>query len=223
MTESKKILNKTRAHTRYELADGTKVPGVTTMTGQLAKHGLVPWANKLGLEGIDVRKFVDELGTIGTLAHYIVECQLKDIEPDLGDFTPNQSEMAQKCVNKFDEWLKENKFKVIETELQLVSEEYFFGGTCDIYCELNGKKTLIDLKTSKAVYDEQFTQVSAYKFLLEANGHPVEDVRIVRIGRNELEGFEDKKVENLKLHWAKFRHLLELYKIDKVIKNGGKK
>lgn len=221
MTESQKILNKTRAHTRYELADGTFVPGVTTITGLLAKQGLIPWANKLGLEGIDVGKYVDELAIIGTLAHYIIECQLKEVKPDLSDFTPNQVSMSEKCVSKFNMWLTENKFKVIRAEQQLVSEKYKFGGTCDIYCDLNGKKTLIDLKTSKAVYQEMKYQVAAYKALLVENGYPVEEVRIIRIGRNDKEGFEDVNVSNLDLHWKVFAHLKRVYEIERDIKNEG--
>ena len=41
-----------RAHQRYKIEDGTIVPGVTTVVGILNKPALVPWANKLGLEGI---------------------------------------------------------------------------------------------------------------------------------------------------------------------------
>ena len=45
---------KYKAHTRYELKDGTYVPGTTTITGLENKPFLVPWANRLGLEGIAV-------------------------------------------------------------------------------------------------------------------------------------------------------------------------
>ena len=44
---------KSKAHQRYKLADGTQVPGVTTITGQLNKPALIIWANRLGLQGID--------------------------------------------------------------------------------------------------------------------------------------------------------------------------
>ena len=97
----------------------------------------------------------------------------------------------------------------------MVSEKYQFGGTCDIYCDLNGKKTLIDLKTAKGIFPEMHTQVAAYKILLEENGYPVEDVRILRIGRDESEGFEDQKVAMVDLHWQRFLHCLEIYKINK--------
>ena len=58
---------------RYRLLDKSIVPGVTTILNVLSKPALVPWANKLGLQGIEVGKYVDALGEIGTLAHLMVE------------------------------------------------------------------------------------------------------------------------------------------------------
>jgi len=208
-------MKKAKAHTRYELKDGTYIPGTTTITGLQAKPFLIPWANKLGLEGIAVGKYVDALASIGTLAHYIVECELSDKKLDLSDNTPNEIKMAKNSVDKFHKWKEQNKFEVIKCELSLVSEIHKFGGTADIYCILNGKKTLIDLKTGKACYPEHFTQVSAYEQLLIENGYPVEDVRILRIGRDESEGFDDLGVPNRGLHWDKFLRLRDIYYINK--------
>ena len=43
-----KIKGISKAHTVYKLADGTRVPGATTITGLLNKPHLVRWANKIG-------------------------------------------------------------------------------------------------------------------------------------------------------------------------------
>lgn len=204
-----------KAHTIYRLADGTRVVGTTTVTGILAKPALVPWANKLGLQGISVSKYVDNLAGAGTLAHKIIEDYIKKEETDFSDFTPNQRSMAENAVIKFFNWEKENKFEPIKSELMLVSEQFRFGGQIDIYANLNGKPTLIDLKTSKACYPEHFTQVAAYRQLLVENGHKVEDVRILRIGRDEGEGFDDIKVPFIELHWARFKHCLQIYELNK--------
>jgi hypothetical protein len=48
-----KIKSISKAHTIYKTAEGVRVPGATTITGLLNKPYLVPWANKLGLEGIE--------------------------------------------------------------------------------------------------------------------------------------------------------------------------
>ncbi len=211
-------MSKANAHQKYYTKDGILVPGVTTVLGVLAKPALIPWANKLGLQGIEVGKFVDSLGDIGTLCHTIIECYLKKQEVDYSDYTPNQKVLAENASKKFFEWEKKNNLKTLQSELQLVSEKYFFGGTCDIYGELNGKKTLIDIKTSKATYPEHFTQVAAYKLLLEENGYPVEDAKILRIGREEAEGFDEKDVPLIEIHQEKFLACLKILQIDNKLK-----
>ncbi len=204
---------------RYRLLDKSIVPGVTTILNVLSKPALVPWANKLGLQGIEVGKYVDALGEIGTLAHLMVENYLNTKVVDyLQDFSKSQVEKATNAFNKFLKWEKENDFKFLGSELPYVSEMYKFGGTIDIYCELNGKKTLIDLKTSRAVYSEHRTQVSAYKQLLEENDHAVEDVRILRIGRDISEGFDDISVPMIDLHFHRFKHCLSIYSLNKRLK-----
>ncbi len=212
------MTKKVKAHTRYRAKDNTIVPGVTTITGILNKPALVKWANNLGLQGIDSAKYVDDKAEIGKCAHYMIEQYLKNEKLDLSDYTPNQLDTAENAVLKFYEWKKHQDFRVIESELKLVSEEHRFGGQCDIYCVLNGKNTLIDLKTSKGIFPEMFTQVSAYQQLLIENGFPCEDVRILRIGRDESEGFDDRKVPFLDLHWKRFLHCLAIYTLNKQIK-----
>jgi len=210
--------NKTQAHPKYLLEDGSRVVGVTTVLSVMAKPALKFWANKLGLDGISISKYVDNLADIGTLCHKMVENYINNVETDFSDYSPNQRDKADNAFIKFLEWEKENEFTPIDSELRLVSEKYKFGGTCDIYAKLNGKLTLIDLKTSKACYSEQHTQVAAYSHLLQENGKEVEDVRILRIGRDETEGFEDIKIQAIDLHWRRFKHCLALYEINKRLK-----
>jgi len=212
------IQKKTKAHTRYRNKANDIVVGVTTITGILNKPALVRWANNLGLKGIDSTKYVDDLANVGTLAHLMVENYLNLQETDFSDFTQNERDRAENAIIKFFAWEKENDFEMIGTEMKLISEEHQFGGQCDIYGELNGKKTLIDLKTSKACYSEHYTQVSAYRALLEENGYPVEDTRILRIGREEKEGFDDLHVPNIDLHFKKFLLCLEIYQLNKKLK-----
>ena len=57
-----------KQHTVYKLKDGTRVPSVTTYLKVLDKSNyLVPWANKLGMAGIDSTKYRDEKARIGSL------------------------------------------------------------------------------------------------------------------------------------------------------------
>ncbi len=211
-------MGKAKAHQQYFTKDGILVPGVTTVLGVLAKPALVPWANKLGLQGIEVGKFVDSLADVGTLCHHIIECYLKKQVVDYSDYTPNQRVLAENAAKKFFDWEKKHDFNILRSELQLVSEKYFFGGTCDIYCELDEKKTLIDIKTSKGCYPEHFTQCAAYRLLLRENGYEVENVKILRIGREEAEGFDEKEVPLIDIHEEKFLACLKILQIDNKLK-----
>ena len=105
-------------------------------------------------------------------------------------------------------------------ESPLVSEEYGFGGAIDCFCKLDGVYTLLDFKTGKAIYPEMMHQVAAYRQLLLEADQPVfnADCRILRIGRDEDEGFEDKLVGNLDKHFELFKHCLAIYNLQKEIR-----
>ncbi len=216
-----KAKKKDRGHQRYRLRDGTIVPGVTTIVGVMAKPALINWANRMGLQGIDTTKYVDSLADAGTLAHYLVECDLVDEEPDpayLDEFSKVDLDRAENSLLSYYEWRKQHEIEIIGTEMQLVSEEHGFGGTCDIYCKLDGRFALIDIKTCKALYgkaDEKWTQVAGYSLLLEENFHKVDAEYILRIGREESEGFEFVESPDPLLHSDRFFTCLELYNINK--------
>jgi len=209
---------KVKAHQKYYLKDGTLVPGTTTILSVLAKPALIKWANNLGLKGIDSNKYRDEKAEIGTLAHYLIECELKGQTPDTSDYSKNQIDQAENSLLSFYEWMKNHKLEVIGSEMQLVSEKYRYGGTVDCFGILDGVPTLIDFKTSNAIYPEMLHQLAAYKQLLKENGYEVKKARILRIGRDETEGFEERLCTNLKLHWEIFKHCLAIYNLQKQLK-----
>lgn len=215
------VKKKSKAHQRYKTSDGRPCVGVTTVLGVMNKPALVGWANRLGLDGYDVNKYVDGLANIGTLIHYLVECNIKEQEPELNDYTANEINTAKKSFGKWQDWRSKNDFKLLNSELQLVSDSLQFGGTCDIYAIVNGIHTVLDIKTSKACYSEQRTQTVAYKELLIENKMPVTECRIIRIGRDENEGFDDILVGGHDLHWKRFKACLELYWANKNIDNSG--
>jgi hypothetical protein len=204
---------KVLAHQRYYLADRTLVPGVTTVLSVLDKPYLVAWANRLGLQGIDSRKYTDEAATVGTLAHYLVECELAGIEPELDDYTPNQLERAQHSLQHFHQWRSEHELKPVLVEEQLVSETYRYGGTVDCVALLDGQLTLIDNKTSSDIYDEHKWQVAAYLALVVEQGHQCKAARILRIPRSENEGLLEHVLSRVELEtgWRIFWHALQIY------------
>ena len=210
-------IKKAKAHQVYKTKDGQRVPGVTTILGILDKPALKYWANKIGLLGIEVNKYVDELADIGTLTHYRVECEFAGRQADLSDYSANQINLSDNSMLSFYDWQKAHKIEPISNELQLVSEEYGYGGTCDIYCLLDGKKTLIDLKTGKAIYDDHLLQVSAYRFLLIENGYEVEETRILNIPRAENEEFMERKLADPDAYFEIFIYCKKIYDLKKKI------
>ena len=217
MTNTDLIIKKrSKAHQRYRLADGTIVPGVTTILGVMNKPALVKWANNLGLQGIDSSAYVDETAKIGTLAHEMVQEYLGGPEWDRSAYNPGQIDLAENAVLSFFEWERRNvsSFETVFIEKQFVSETNRYGGTVDWYGELDEQMWLVDFKTCKALFPEHTYQTAAYWALLLEHGYRVDGVRILRIGRSEDEGFDDKIIgrEEIEDAYRVFESALNLYR-----------
>ena len=222
-------IKKSKPHTTYRLKDGTMVPGVTTVLGVMNKPALVPWANKLGLSGIEVGKYVDGLAEIGSLAHAMILCHLHKEKPDLSDSSPNQVSKAENCLCSFFEWEKQHTIEPMLLETPLVSETYGFGGTPDFVGRVDGQIEVIDFKTGKAIYEEHLYQAAAYEQLVAERALSealpgevvgVDRLRILQIGRDETEGFSEKVIASWDSHWGVFKACLDLYNARKVSGNG---
>ena len=205
------------AHTRYYTSFGEQVPGATTITGLLNKPALVKWANNLGLEGIDSSKYVDKAAKIGTLIHSMVESHITGRELDLSDYSEVEIETAKIGYGKYLYWEQLHTIEPIFNERGFASEKYRYGGTCDFYCILDGEPTLIDFKSCKAIYDEQFCQVSGYANLLKEQGYKVKRILILRIGRDETEGFEERYITRAQItkFFEIFKNLIKIYYLKK--------
>ena len=211
-------MSKTAAHIRYRTKDGAIVPGVTTVLSVLAKPALVPWANKLGLQGIDVTKYVDDKAAIGTLAHAMVTDKLTGKETDTADFSAKQIAAAENSAASFWEWEKANHIESVHfVETPLVSEIHRYGGTQDIFCKIGVKNVLIDLKTGKGIWPEHTYQVAALKELLFEHGYEVDDVRVLNIPRAEGESFSEKicTPKQIERGLSIFTHCLSIYTLVK--------
>lgn len=202
-------------HTVYKLTDGTRVPGVTTVIGVLNKPALVPWANKMGLQGIDTNRYVDELADAGTLAHDMILHLHGGPIPELPMYSEYQVELASNSLKSYNSWASLHTIEPLLLEQPLVSEIFSFGGTPDMLCSLDGIATLMDFKTGKALYPEHGTQVAAYRQLLREASFDVDEVQILRIGRTEDEGFEVKPIHRLDMQWELFLHCMEVYRLQK--------
>ncbi len=210
-------MNTTKAHTQYYLKSGDQAPGVTTVLGVLSKPFLVKWANNLGLKGIDSSKFTNKMASIGTITHLMVMCHLSGTSPDLSEYSQQDISIAENCMLSFLEWEKEHKLEPVILEIPLVSDIYGYGGTPDFIGLVNGRLELLDFKTSNAIWDSNFYQLAAYRQIAIEHGHKVERARILRIGRDSNEGFEERLMTKFDNEFNLFRNCLSIYNLLKLM------
>ncbi len=208
-----------KAHAVYTTTEGERVPGVTSILALKSKD-LTNWAFKLGQQNPalnSVRDYVDDLARIGSLIHHYVECRIQGLVPETDDWSANEIRTAEPAMAKFDAWLSQHQFKLIASERKMVSDRWRFGGTIDIFAEVDGIRALCDIKTGRGIYREYFYQCSAYAELLREHGERVDEIRILRIGRVGAEGLEERVVRDWSPYWLAFLDLRELYQHEKDI------
>lgn len=197
---------------RYRTADGESVPGVTTVTGLLAKPSLVRWANKLGLQGIDAGAYTERTARVGSLAHAMISAALLGEDFAAPDAAPEELEQARRSLAQFLAWREGHSLRPVHCESAFVSERLRYGGTVDCYCVLDGEPVLLDFKTGRSIYPEYFVQLAAYAQLLREQGFPVQELRVLRLGG---EGWEEKSVRESERWFSVFECLLRVYYLKK--------
>ena len=200
-----------KEHTIYKDANGNMLPGTTTVLSILAKPALYQWYFKMGKAGENPFKKKDNAADIGTIAHAFVMCHLKGWELDTSNLVPANVSTAENCVLSYYEWEKGQELKPILIESELVNGEW--GGTVDLYAELNGEPCLIDFKTSSGIYVDMSYQLAAYTQLLKDNGYPVSRAIILNIGKDENSDFQTKSWTNLDRELEIFRNCLNIYRL----------
>jgi hypothetical protein len=168
-----------------------KVPSVTTVIGSNLgwnKTPLMIWANQEGLQGRNHRDTAKKAADAGTLAHAMVEQEIKGLPPM--SLLPYDETLRHQAVNAYmswGNWRESVDFELIHSELPLVHATWGYGGTLDIMARVSHLRTLVDLKTSNGVYPDHIIQLSAY-FELWNHNHPkecIEQVILLQIGKDD--------------------------------------
>ncbi|MGJ0510241.1 MAG: PD-(D/E)XK nuclease family protein [Methylocystis sp.] len=200
-----------KSHTVYKNAAGKRLPGVTTVLGMLSKPALLRWAWDLGKSGIDMEASRQGAADIGTIAHALCEAHLREMELDTDNIAPEQLAKAQNGFRRFMEFWTKEQLVVIATELSMISERMQVGGTLDIVAmRPNGAFVLVDLKSSKGIYDEMLVQAATYAAMYEetTNG-TIAEVFVVRIGKEDADDLEVRPVGQRVERVAAFAALAE--------------
>ena len=211
----------------YQGRDGELVPSVTNVLSVLGKgEALTRWAAKmvaetawnmrLSLDNMDREEAVTVLkqspwrrskraADRGTDIHGWLEARLNEWE------LPELSDDARPFEAAADDWYLAHDIEVLHTEATLFHPLY--AGTCDFIARIDGRLTIGDFKTSKAIYPETALQLAAlFGCGNDKHGDPVPwrdsdgefteipQLMVVRIG---TDGWEEKTVaepvENLRV------------------------
>lgn len=197
------------SHTIYKNAAGKRLPGVTTVLGMLNKPALLKWAWQLGKDGKDLEQARQGAADIGTVAHALCEAHLRGMEFDPGNIAPEMLSKAETGFLRFLDFWQREQLRVLVVEHVMVSESMQVGGTLDILAARpDGRLVLVDLKTSKAIYDEMLIQVATYAAMYEETaGKKVGEVCIVRIGKEDADDLEMRWVSDRENRVEAFRQL----------------
>lgn len=151
----------------YFTENGQFVPSVTTILEAYPKGAaFYDWLKKNGQESDNIR---DDAGRRGSAVHSLTELY------DTGEPVELMNEDGY-IGHRMDEWAMferyvdfRNRFKfdTIHTEMRIVSPTLGFAGTLDRVIDLNGKKILLDIKTSANVWPSYWLQLAAYNELLK--------------------------------------------------------
>jgi len=189
ITEEKQIkkvrLDFNKAHITYKDSKEQKVVGVTTALNLKAKPALIPWAHKRGKDGLELYESRDKSANIGTIVHARIVAYFSGYEIDDFNISRETWEHTEESMKSFYEWARPRKVKPILIEIPMVSEKYRFGGTPDVYGEIDGCLTILDFKTGSGIYDDQFLQVAAYSQLLTENGYSHKKIIILNIPKSK--------------------------------------
>lgn len=201
-------MGKYSEHSTYINKKEVEVPSVTTIIKLLNKPFIAKWANSLGWKRQSYDKVLEESANKGTFVHETLHEYLFKEGKKFDLSNPEVLNFLYENLNTFKEFEKDYNIKPIWGEKSFSLDK--FGGTVDLYCELDNKYTILDFKTSKRFYSSHFIQLGAYIQLLEANDYKVEQVAILRI----REGDYDIKIinrEDMNEYIELFNRLVEVF------------
>jgi len=197
-------------HAYYWKEKGLFIPGATSILGILDKPALIQWAANKAVEHVvanlqegaskaDIKRVCEEAkgrhvrikeeaGEIGSNVHELAH-KLFSGQPIL---VP-EDKPTQNGLTGIMDWIKSNDIQPIDIERVAFSKSAFFAGTFDLLAAVNGKLSLIDLKTSAFVYIEHKLQLGGYKFAWEEEfrGDRINQLIILHL---------DKKTGKMKPH-----------------------
>ncbi len=155
----------------YEV-EGTVYPRVSTILNIIAAPGLEAWRHKVGLE--ESRRIGREAAGLGTRVHGACEAISRG-----GGIVAHDDDLAE-FIQVYEAWFHRNVAEVVAVEQFVWSAKYGYAGTLDLIADLkDGRRALVDLKTSQTVSETHRLQTAAYQ-LAALEAHEIGcDVRLI--------------------------------------------
>ena len=140
------------------------------------------------------REKKEEAANIGTLAHARAEEFIKK-----GDISLPDDPQVANAVSGFLEWTSQHDIKWLASERFVYSNVYNYVWICDAIAVVDGKKYLVDFKTSNRIRKLEYgMQTSAYSFAyFEETWQEIEWVIVVRFSKDDFDNpFEVFEIAN---------------------------
>lgn len=159
----------------YQTPTGEKYPSVTAVTGILNMASIHEWRKRVGEE--EANRISSRAAKRGTQIHSLCESFLNNEEtkPSIFDLDAYNAMLP--------ELKKINNVRCLETPL--FSHHLRIAGTVDCIADYNGKRSVIDFKTSSKTKSKEdiynyFMQTAAYAVMFEERtGLPVSQLVII--------------------------------------------
>jgi hypothetical protein len=163
------------------------------------------------------RKKKEEAGQKGTGVHFIAETRIKEAIMNTSGFIDGHLVNEEKQISNFVDWAMKNNIKFLESEKRLYSEKYWIAGTCDFICEIDGKVWVGDIKTSNAIWPENFWQCAGYGLMIkELKLYSIAGSIIVNLRKDGT--FEEKRNISNEENEQAFLSCLNIYRTLEKIK-----
>lgn len=194
------LQRKGKDYSRY-MYNGVKVPRVTSILDYCEGNieSLLRWASKLG------HVYVGEKSRIlnsGTKVHEVIaEYLTSGTTYSLNNVRKEYREDVNTSFKNFMAWYNRVtidlgwKVELFISEVPLICP--WFGGTVDAILIINGRRFLVDFKSSKRIDNKYFIQTAVYKWIIDnyyPDYGPIDGLGILRFDK-KLDVYEDLFLE----------------------------
>ena len=177
---------------RIYVIEGDDYYSVTSKLGDTVKKGEQFYRYLASADSYeDTQKTMKKAGKRGTKVHDYCEKLAKGEDIDM----TGEPEDVISMVQGFKNWCDEYDPTIIDTEFVVFCEEFRYAGRVDLMAEIDGKRHLIDHKTSSGIYDKHKVQLMFYRYGLEEGGVGVDELNILHLKENTKKGYCFKSID----------------------------